>query len=122
MPLIGAIAHEPELKQARVQRRFESLPQSDRTAVLDLVESGRKGGVIERVQLSEGAHSLINMPEFREIYEEQTAPAPPPPNELGEMIRGLMDIIKSQQRPEQRAPGKVKKHHDGAGVCDHCGK
>lgn len=107
MPLIGAIAHEPELKQARVQRRFDELPQDDRTAVLNLVEAGRRGEVIDRVQLSERANELIRMPEFKEIYEDQTKPEPPPQNHLGEMIRGLMDIIRAQQQNKQVGPGEL---------------
>jgi hypothetical protein len=94
MPLINVIREDPQFKRRMVERSFSDLPESDKMAVINIVESGRAGQPPGEIELSGEGQEFIRTPEFREIYERRQGP---PVNPMMPVIAGLMEVIAQHQ-------------------------
>jgi hypothetical protein len=130
MPLINVIREDPQFKQQMVQQSFKDLPESDKLAVINLVEMGRAGRAPDGIELTGAGEAFVRTPEFREIYEGPR----PRPNPMA-AVMGLMDIIMQHQathppqvphghlRPEfgDRLGGSQGNINGIATACPQCG-
>lgn len=115
MPLIEIVGADPVMKKIKLKRRFADLPELDKQGVVDFMEAGRTGQGAEGIDLSPVGRDFIKHPDFIEMFNQQTQPAPAAPDPqqtmMAPIIQGLMQIIQQTRRPRPHPEGMLRPEH-----------